>query len=50
MNKDYTVTIDYYNWKQEKVNEKTYELNEYTKMLSWELKRSIMDLENAFSA
>lgn len=48
MNKDFTVTIDYRNRDLQTINQRTWSFKEYTNMLSLELKRIIMDVEDAF--
>lgn len=48
MNKDFTVLIDYLNKNMEHVNQKTYMFFEYTNMLELEIKRMILDVEDAY--
>lgn len=48
MNKEFTVSIDYFNKNMEQINRKTYAFNEYTSMLELEVKRLILDVEDAF--
>ena len=48
MNKDFTVKIDYLNKNMEQINQKTYAFQEYTNMLELEIKRMILDVEDAF--
>jgi len=45
---DFKVVIEYKNKNLETVVEKEYTLSDYTEMLSLELKRSLMDIEDAF--
>lgn len=48
MNNDFTVTIDYLNKELEQVNHKTYTFGGYAGMLELEIKRLILDVEDAF--
>ncbi len=48
MNKDFTVQIDYMNRNMDHVDRKQYLFNEYTGMLELEIKRLILDVEDAF--
>lgn len=48
MNKDFTVLIDYLNRNMEQIDQKAYSFNEYTGMLELEIKRLILDVEDAF--
>ena len=45
---DFTVTIEYKNKDMETVVEKEYDFISYTEMLNLEIKRLIMDIEDAF--
>lgn len=45
---DFRVAIEYKNKKLETVVEKEYDFIDYTEMLNLELKRVIMDIEDAF--
>jgi len=48
MNKDFTVLIDYLNKNMEQISQKKYSFQEYTNMLELEIKRLILDVEDAF--
>lgn len=48
MNKDFTVLIDYLNKNMEQISQKKYSFQEYTNMLELEIKRMILDVEDAF--
>ena len=48
MNKDFTVLIDYLNRNMDHIDRKEYMFNEYTGMLELEIKRLILDVEDAF--
>lgn len=48
MNKDFTVLIDYLNRELQQVVQKAYGFNEYSGMLELEIKRLILDVEDAF--
>ena len=48
MNKDFTVLIDYLNKNMEQIDQKSYPFFEYTNMLELEVKRLILDVEDAY--
>ena len=48
MNNDFTVLIDYLNKNMQQINQRSYTFNEYTNMLELEIKRMILDVEDAY--
>lgn len=47
MMQDYTVAVEIRDFYGHKTGEKVYALRDYTSMLSWDIKRTLMEVENA---